>query len=192
MKMQQGPQGYGPPQGYQQQPPQKQGMSTLVKVLIALLVIGVTGVGGCVVCVGIGAKVGADAITDAAASAKKVDDTAKAAAITVGIDQLLNDYKANEVRADEAYKGKYIVTGGIVQDVKKDLGDSIYVTIAPIGAKGFVHPVVQCFPPDTEKADAMKLDKGSRVAVKGRVDGLLFNVLVKECALTLSAKDKAK
>jgi hypothetical protein len=188
--MQQGPHGYGPPQGYpQQQQPQKQGMSTLAKVLIALLVIGVCAVGGCVVCVGVGAKAVSDAVVTAQASASAKDAAAKAAATQVEIGVLVQEYKNNEVRADEAYKGKYVVTAGRVREISKDFTDSMIVLVEPLNAKPFDFPIVACYPPESEKADAAKLNKGSLVAVKGRVDGkVVTNIIVRECALTVSKK----
>lgn len=189
--MQQGPQGYGPPQGYpqQQQPPQKQGMSTLVKVLLVLMVLGLCGVAGCIVCIGAGAKAVNDAVVTAQASAKQADEAAKAAAVRVEIGTLVQEYKNNEVRADEAYKGKYVVTAGRVREISKDFTDSMIVLIEPLNAKPFDFPIVACYPPESEKADAAKLNKGSLVAVKGRVDGkIVMNIVVRECALTVSKK----
>jgi hypothetical protein len=187
MTMQQGPQGYGPPQGYpqqgyQQQPP-KQGMPTWAKVLIALGVIGICSVGGCIVCVGVGAKATADAISEASASAKKADDAAKAATTKVAINQLLEDYKANEVRADESYKGKYIITAGQVGDVKKDILDDMYITLLPAGGNGLTIPAVQCHPPESEKAKLAALNKGQPVAVFGKVRGLMLHVQIDDCVL---------
>ena len=97
----------------------------------------------------------------------------------VQIEALLSEYKGNEVRADAAYKGKVIETTGIVGNVKKDITDSIYVTLGT-GAM-FEIPVVQCFFDDRLAKKAAALNKGDRVTVRGTVNGLMMNVLVKEC-----------
>lgn len=193
--MQQGPQGYGPPQGYPQQgypqqPPPKQGMPTWLKVLIVLGVLGLCGMGGCLVCIGAGAKAVGDAVETAQASAKKAeetkkqaDDAAKATAPLVKIEDLIAAYKANEVSADEKYKGKFLVTVGVVDEVKKDITDRMYVILVPLKAEPFLIPKIQCYPPESQKSEAAALVKGKPLTIRGQVDGLLFNVQVKDCEL---------
>ena len=97
----------------------------------------------------------------------------------VQIETLLSEYKGNEVRADTAYKGKVIETTGIVNTVKKDITDSIYVILGS-GAQ-FEIPEVQCFFDDRLAKKAAALNKGDRVTVRGTVSGLMMNVLVKDC-----------
>jgi hypothetical protein len=184
-------QGY-PQQGYQQGPPPKSGMPTWVKVLLILGVLGMCGVGGCIVCVGLGAKKVADTIETQAASAKAADEAAKAAATKVDIRALVDEYKNNEVRADEAYKGKYVASGGRVRDISKDFTDAMIVMVEPLDAKPFEHPVVACYPPEKDKATAASLNKGSLIVFKGRVDGkIVTNIIVRECELTLTKKGTA-
>lgn len=188
--MQQGPQGYGPPpgypqqggyapqQGYPQQPPPKQGMSTFAKIMIVLLVLGVTSVGGCLVCVGVGAK----AVDDANKKQKADVQAAKdAPAADVPIATLLSEYKGNEVRADGLYKDKNIRVTGTVDDVKKGLGGGMYVTLGT--GKQFEIPQVQCQLDDSDTNKAAALKKGAKVTVAGKVTGLLLNVQLDPCSI---------
>ena len=104
-----------------------------------------------------------------------------AANTQVSLETLLGDYKANEVRADAAYKGKIIQITGIVGDVKKDLMDDIYITLGT-GAQ-FEIPEAQCFFDKSHTQAAAAVDKGTRITIRGRVSGLMMNVLLKDCEL---------
>lgn len=108
------------------------------------------------------------------------------AAFSVKAGEILDEYKNNEVRADGKFKDKIIQIRGKVEDVKKDITDSIYVTVGT-GAQ-FEIPVVQCFVKDGEEKAASALNKGDNVTVMGHVDGLMMNVLVKDCVLNPDIK----
>ncbi|MFL5344166.1 MAG: OB-fold protein [Hyalangium sp.] len=103
----------------------------------------------------------------------------KEAAQKVEIRTLLREYADNEVRADSNFKDHMIQTVGIVGDVKKDITNSIYVTLGT--GKEFEIPQVQCFFDDAQAQKAATLSKGAKVGVRGRVSGLMMNVLVKDC-----------
>jgi hypothetical protein len=107
-------------------------------------------------------------------------------AVTVKAKEILDEYKNNEVRADGKFKGQIVQIHGKVEDVKKDIADDIYVTIGT-GAQ-FEIPVVQCFVKDGEEKAASALNKGDNVTVMGQVDGLMMNVLVKECVINPDMK----
>jgi putative nucleic acid binding protein len=82
--------------------------------------------------------------------------------------------------ADAAYKGKRVrITGGIVDDIKKDILDQPYVTIGT--GLLFEIPQVQCTLSGEQVATAARLNKGDRVTVTGEVSGLLMNVQMKDC-----------
>jgi tRNA_anti-like len=101
----------------------------------------------------------------------------------VPIGVLLGEYKDNEVRADARFKGNMVQVTGIVGDVKKDILNSTYVTV---GTGAFLEfPTVQCFVKDSMIGRAASLSKGDHVTVRGRVSGLMMNVLVKDCEIAL-------
>jgi hypothetical protein len=102
----------------------------------------------------------------------------KPTAIVIPVKTLLADYKGNEVRADGTYKGKIVQITGVVHDVKRDILGSLYVTVGSGAA--FELPVAQCFFEESAVPKASQLNKGDRVTVRGRVEGLMMNVLVKD------------
>lgn len=167
-----------PPQQPIQPPQPKQGMSTALKVILILGGIFVLSIGSCVVCVGVGAH----AVKEKKAEDQEQAAVARAKANKTDLPSLLSEYKDNEVRADQKFKGSWIELTGKVGDVKKGIvGDDIFVTIGT-GAM-FEIPVVQCFPDKDQASKAAQLSKGADVTVRGRVDGLLGNVLVKDCEI---------
>jgi hypothetical protein len=98
----------------------------------------------------------------------------------VAIKDLLGTYK-DKARGDNTYKGKRIEITGCVSDVKKGLGDEIYVTVGT--GQAFEFPVVQCFISKGQESKAASLSKGKQITVRGQVDGLLMNVLLKDCEI---------
>jgi hypothetical protein len=103
----------------------------------------------------------------------------EAASVKVDAATILKDYEENEVAADNKYKDKVVEITGVVDSIGKDILDDIYVTIGT-GAQ-FELPLVQCFVAKGLEDGAAKLQKGQKLTVTGRVDGVLMNVLVKDC-----------
>jgi len=96
---------------------------------------------------------------------------------TITASDLTAAYEENEVNADNNFKGKIFYVRGRISDIKKDILDNIYVTLE--GSEMFRQ--VQCFFDDKETA--AKLHKGMKVTFKGRCEGLMMNVLMKDCVL---------
>jgi hypothetical protein len=94
---------------------------------------------------------------------------------TISAQDLVQNYINNEVRADENFKNKQFYVEGTVSDIKKDIMDDIYVTLE--GPE--ILREVQCYFDDKETAS--KLEKGMRVTFYGKCDGLMMNVLMKNC-----------
>jgi hypothetical protein len=99
----------------------------------------------------------------------------------VPLSALLAEYKDNEVRADASAKGKRIRTYGIVQEVKKDFEGAIYVSLGT--GVDLEIPVLQCFIRKGQEADAAALSRGKPATVHATVDGLMVNVLAKDCVI---------
>ncbi|WP_395854744.1 zinc-ribbon domain-containing protein [Cystobacter fuscus] len=94
---------------------------------------------------------------------------------------LLAEYTDNEVRADASFKGKLIQTSGVVDDVKRDVLNTVYVIVGT--GKRYEVRQVQCFLDEDNAQTVASLTKGSRVTIRGRVEGLMMNVLVKDCEI---------
>jgi hypothetical protein len=126
-------------------------------------------------------------IAKAATEAKvKADASARAAAIEASIFKvpvatMLSEYKNNEIRGDTLYKGKTVQITGRVGDTKRDIMNDIYVTVGT--GEMFEIPVVQCFFDDKWANAAAQLSKGQSITIRGRVEGLMMNVLVKDCEI---------
>lgn len=89
---------------------------------------------------------------------------------------LVKQYAENEVAADERYKGKKLWVGGTVERVGKDIMDDSYVAL-----KGMDIRSVQCFFEDEKQLATLKV--GSRIVIEGECDGLMMNVLLKDCSI---------
>lgn len=103
------------------------------------------------------------------------------ALIAVSAPNLYADYEANEVAADEKYKGKTIDVQGTIETIGKDIVDSMYVTLSinkpmSIGS-------IQCMFDGEHKAELTSLKKGQKVTLRGEVSGKMGNVLVRNCVI---------
>lgn len=152
-------------------------MSAAGIVLLTLVGAAVLGIGSCVLCVGVGAV----ATQNASKAATKPAPGKYDPATPVEIKALLKEYAGNEVRADAAYKGTKIRTAGVVGQIKKDIAGDPYITLGT--GKALEIPSLQCFLADDQASAASSLSAGERVTIEGRVDGLLMNVLVKDCVI---------
>jgi hypothetical protein len=96
---------------------------------------------------------------------------------TISAKQLIAEYEANEVAADNNFKGKTFYVAGTVADIGKDVLGHIYVTL---NSNNIIRKV-QCYFEDAETA--AKLSKDMQVTFKGKCHGLMMNVLMKDCTL---------
>lgn len=102
--------------------------------------------------------------------------------IQVQIREILSAYENNEVGADNKYKGKLIEVTGIVDDIKKDFMDNLYVKLGM--GQQFEFRQIQAFFDDSMNSPLSQLSKGERLTVICRVDGLIMmTVIAKKCVL---------
>lgn len=101
--------------------------------------------------------------------------------MAVGIDQVLSDYKGNEVAADNRYKGRLIQVTGAVGDIKKDFTNNLYVTLGT--GELYEIPKIQAFFDDSMNQQLGNLRKGQKLTVVCRVKGLMMNVLAEDCVI---------
>jgi hypothetical protein len=141
----------------------------------------------------------ANASTEAPAPKEPTAAEKKAAALsaikeqedqTVGAPSLLSLYKENEVRADKDFKGKTFYVEGTVEKIGKDIMNNAYVML-----KGDEYGIlgVQCILED--EAAAADLNKGEHIAIRGKCNGLMMNVLMGDASVVptvASLKQQAK
>ncbi len=99
--------------------------------------------------------------------------------IKISSTQLYDAYTANEVAADNSYKGKVIAVTGTVDGVGKDIMDDTYITLVGDGVIGSV----QCFISKDFISKAATVSKGTTITITGTCDGKMMNVLLKDCTM---------
>jgi hypothetical protein len=93
----------------------------------------------------------------------------------VSAEELVADYRANEVAADGRYRNYLAEINGTVDRVGRDLTGGEYVTLR--SASGLWQ--VQCFASSDQTFAGLR--PGQQVTLSGRVQGKFGNVLVKDC-----------
>ena len=99
----------------------------------------------------------------------------------VKISNMLSAYTNNEVGADSKYKGKRVQVSGLVDSIKKDFLGNLYVTVGT--GKTFEIPQIQAFFDDSMTKKLGSLKKGQKITVQCRIDGLMMNVIAKNCVI---------
>lgn len=100
----------------------------------------------------------------------KAEEKPKEETITISASDLYSAYNDNEIAADQKYKGKQLEVSGTVQDIGKDIFDSIYVTLETAELMGSIQVY---FEKGQEDAIAA-LSKGQELTVVGKGDGFLI------------------
>lgn len=90
-------------------------------------------------------------------------------AIEVTAKQLFNDYHANEVNADDQYKGKTLLVSGTVSKIRKDFRDTMILDLA---TSNQFQPVAAELD-DSEKATAKTLSQGDGVKLRCTGKGMV-------------------
>ncbi len=93
--------------------------------------------------------------------------------------QLLDQYKGNEVGADEQFKGKLLEITGQVEQIKKDMAGNAYLLF--VNYERFGVRRVQCYFDKQHMKQLAKLQPSEKVTVVGRCSGLMMNVQLKDC-----------
>lgn len=93
--------------------------------------------------------------------------------------ELYRAYEANEVSADQQYKGKRLLITGVVENIGKDIMDNPYVALKIDFLKG-----VNCYFDDENNKILSQLSKGQKIQIIGTCAGLtLTDVVVRDCEL---------
>lgn len=108
---------------------------------------------------------------------------------TISARSLVAEYENNEVGADNNFKDKTFYVEGTIADIGKGIMDEIYITMKA-SSNSFRN--VQCYIDDAELV--AKLKKGQHLTVYGTCNGLMMNVMMKNCTVVenLSTLKKKK
>ena len=119
---------------------------------------------------------------DSIAKVEKEQELVEIKQNDISAPQLTAAYEENEVNADQNFKGKTFYVTGRITEIKKDILDDIYVTLQ--GDEMFRE--VQCYFNDASTASQLR--KGMKVTFRGKCDGLMMNVQMKNCELVDNPK----
>lgn len=128
--------------------------------------------------------VGSDAVKEAETSTVAKTSTPAPEpkpTIKVTADQLMSDYKANEVSADVKYKNNLIEVSGVVESIGKDILDTPYISLKTGGQYSIT--VVQCMFPKSAESALANVSKDERITLSGEVSGKLVNIILKNCQI---------
>lgn len=111
----------------------------------------------------------------------EIDDVAPERVVSVTVKQMMDDYEANQIRADQLYEGKVISVRGVVNSIGEDIMGSPYVVLTD--GSEFSFTGVQCLFADSHRDELANLSKGNIVTLRGRGDGYLMNAIVRGCRI---------
>lgn len=115
----------------------------------------------------------------AESSPQEESKPATPASIKVDAKKLNADYEANEVSADQQYKGKIVEVSGTIKDIGKDILDDPYVSLE----SGNVIFTVQCMFDKSDSNQLASLTKAQKITLSGKVSGKLGNIIIKDCKI---------
>ena len=153
----------------------KKGISTKARVISFLWMFIALGIGA-------GGQSGNPAKQSASsassASSESSASSTKVEILEVTPSALFRAYEQNEIKADNAYKDRYVKMTGRIDDIGKDLMDNMYVTLAASEFFG-----IQVYFNDEDSSEVANLNKGGTITVVCMVEGLMGNVMCEDAAL---------
>jgi TonB family protein len=100
--------------------------------------------------------------------------------ISVSAPKLWVDYNANEVAADNIYKGKRLIVQGQVMSIKKNFIDQVYVSLTTLNEFESVHANIK----EEYKSEAAMLHIGQIITVECEGGGMIVgSPILKECSM---------
>lgn len=101
---------------------------------------------------------------------------------TVSAIDLLKDYEANEVNADNQYKSKILRISGTIDSIGKDIADTAYITLQSDNKYSIFK--VQCyFKDEKEIAKVATLQAGQSIEIIGICNGKIGNISIEDCSI---------
>ena len=98
--------------------------------------------------------------------------------ISVTAGDLIAAYENNEIRANKNYKDKLLDVRGYVGDVSEDILGKPFVVLNDKPDAMITSLGIQCYVRDGDVL--AELDKGTEVVIRGRGDGKIMNVLLRD------------
>lgn len=126
------------------------------------------------------ASAAAVTVTQAVPAATATAAAAATERIVLKSEDLFAEYDANEVKADEKYKGKTLRVPGQIQSIDKDAFNNMVIKLKTANQFLGVHARMQ----DSQKAAVLELNKGQIVVVECIGGGMVMkSPILQDCTI---------
>jgi len=103
--------------------------------------------------------------------------------VKVTAQDLIDDYKNNEVAADLKYKNQMVEATGVIDTISSGSGNTVYVTLND-GSDWNFDSVRFTFKDSEQKLKVAALSKGNNITIQGKCDGKgILEISVKNCTI---------
>ncbi len=102
---------------------------------------------------------------------------------TLSAFELVKCYNVNEILADQNFKGKRFYVNGKIESIGKDLLERPYISFV---SNDYIKSI-QCFM--VNENNVSRLRKGQKITILGTCDGLIIDVLMKNCIIVKDLED---
>jgi tetratricopeptide (TPR) repeat protein len=92
--------------------------------------------------------------------------------------ELIGEYDNNYLAADKKYKGMFIQTTGVINDIGEAFGGIPYITLQPYYGEDYSGTLIQCCFTKTE--DLTSLSKGQSITVQGVLGAMTLGIVEME------------
>lgn len=107
------------------------------------------------------------------------DLTADAADFTTSPTELFGEFTADEAAANQTFGNKVVELSGTVSE-KKDVGDQGSVILLEVPGEMFG---INCAFEPADAASLSSVETGSKITLRGKVDGMAFDVNLSRCVV---------
>jgi hypothetical protein len=157
-------------------------MNKTIKILIIILmIIFLIGLGSCALVTWIVGSSANEVINEENNKDSKVEkaiDDNKKIDLVISAVKLCEDYEANELKADEKYKGKVAEVTGEVEDISK-VFEKTSITLKGID---LLYNVNCGFKSENEE-EVVNINKGQKITIIGYIDGYGLTVDMSKCRI---------
>jgi MFS superfamily sulfate permease-like transporter len=110
----------------------------------------------------------------------EIANTSSDQVVSVSSDQLEKDYRANEVSADDKYRGKVLRVSGSVQEIRKDIMNDPYVVLWTTKRFNGVHARFDA----DQNGQLARISIGNKITVRCRGNNVVMgSPQLKDCVL---------
>ncbi len=110
---------------------------------------------------------------------KIIESTTEDSIIYVTVDEMIKDFKANEVAAEKKYKDQLVAVKGTIYSINVDMFGATCIMLD--GHNGI--QVVQCYMKDSEENKVAELNVGDKITLIGEYSSYSYHVLMQWCEI---------